>query len=437
MNAYKADDRLNEKARGLCETLYLAAKKSRTRRFHQLYDKVHRVDILSDAWKIVKHNGGSAGADGVCIQDIIEQGEGKYLEDLRSVLLDTHNYHPQRIRRVYIPKASGGQRPLGIPAVRDRIVQTAAKMLLEPIFEADFLDCSYGFRPGRSAHDALEEIRKGINAGYRFVLDADISGYFDSINHTRLIERASLRLSDRKILKLIRKWLECGVVGELEKNELGTPQGGVISPLLANIYLHEFDEFWTEQKSVHGRLIRYADDFVILFKTKQGAERGLELVAGKLAEMGLQLNEKKTSIVSMNGGQEGFDFLGFHHRRMKSGPDKRFYTFKRPKEAAVKAFRCKIKNIASPRTVLVISVEELAQRLNPVIRGWRNYFRYGNSSRVFAKLDSYVHLRVALWHSKKHRKRGIGWGATRLDWNAYKQTGIERLSGSVLYWSAN
>lgn len=434
MNAHKADNR-SEKAQGLCEKLYLVAKKSKTRRFHQLYDKVYRMDILSDAWKTVKRNGGSAGVDDVSIQDIVEQGEDKYLEDLHDLLLDTHRYHPRKIRRVYIPKASGGQRPLGIPAIRDRIVQTATKTLLEPIFEADFLDCSYGFRPGRSAHDALEKIWVQTNRDYRFVLDADIKGYFDSINHEHLFELLRLRLSDRKVLKLIRKWLECGVIGELEKNEMGTPQGGVISPLLANIYLHEFDKFWTEQKDVHGRLIRYADDFVILFKTKEDAERGLKLASDKLKEMGLELNEKKTSIVSMNGGHEGFDFLGFHHRRVRHD-NKCFRTYTWPKEAAVRAIRQKVKAILAPRPVLLLSREELFKRLNPVLRGWQNYFRYGNSAGVFSSLDTYVHERMSLWYSKKHQKGGRGW-STRLKWDEHKTSGVVLLSGSIRYLSAN
>jgi len=435
MNAYKADNRLNENAQELCEKLYLAAKKSKTRRFHQLYDKVYRMDILSDAWNIVRANKGSAGVDGVSIQDIIGQGEENYLEALHELLLDTHNYHPRKVMRVYIPKASGGQRPLGIPAVKDRIVQTATKILLEPIFEADFLDCSYGFRPGRSAHDALEEIRSRINRGYRFVLDADIKGYFDSINHERLLELLQLRLSDRKILKLIRKWLECGVVGEMEKSELGTPQGGVISPLLANVYLHEFDKFWTEQKAVDGRLIRYADDFVILFKTKGDAERGMKLVCGKLAEMGLELNEKKTGIVSMNGGKEGFDFLGFHHRRVV-GRSKRLYTSKWPKQAAVKAFKQKVRSVLEHRAMLQCSIEMVVEKLNPILRGWQNYFKFGNSSKVFSSLDSYTHQSLALWYSKKHGKSGRGW-ATRFNWGTYKRTGIVQLCGNVQYWSAN
>ena len=433
MNAYKADN-TSEKARELCEKLYLAAKKSRNRRFHQLYDKVYRVDILRDAWETVKRNKGSAGADGVSIHEIVAQDEDKYLETLRELLKDTHKYHPQRIRRVYIPKASGGQRPLGIPAVRDRIVQAATKTLLEPIFEADFLDCSFGFRPGRSAHDALREIWVYTNRDYRYVLDADIKGYFDSINHDRLFEFLRLRISDRKVLKMVRKWLECGAVGELEKSEMGTPQGGVISPLLANIYLHEFDKFWTGQHAMHGRLVRYADDFVILFKTKGDAERGLELVRSKLAELGLELNEAKTSIVSMNGGHEGFDFLGFHHRRMKHDKNDRFHAYSWPKKAAVNAFRKKVREISAPRSTLMQPMEEIIRKLNPVIIGWRNYFRYGNSAAVFASLDTYVHERMALWHSKKHQKSGRGW-STRHTWERHKQSGIALLSGSVLYLS--
>lgn len=432
MHAYKADNRLNEKAQGLCEKLHLAAKKSKNRRFHQLYDRIYRLDILSDAWKIVKRNRGSPGVDGVSIDDVVKRGEEKYICNLHELLLNTHKYHPWKIRRVHIPKAGGGTRPLGIPTIRDRTVQTATKILLEPIFEADFLDCSYGFRPGRCAHDALEEIRVHANGDYRYVLDADIKGYFDSINHAHLFERLRLRLSDRKVLKLIRKWLECGVVGELEKNETGTPQGGVISPLLANIYLHEFDEFWAKQ-TLDSKLIRYADDFVILFKAKQDAELGLKMARDKLAEMGLELNAKKTVIVDMNGGKEGFDFLGFHYRRRK-GKDRKYYTYMWPKAKAVEGLKAKVRDILSPRETLRLSVEEVVERLNPRIRGWRNYFRFGNSSRVFSSLDTYVHEHLALWLSKKQQKKGRGW-TTRFRWADCKATGIEVLSGSVTYWS--
>lgn len=255
MNAYKANNILNEKAQELCTKIYLAAKKSKTRRFHILYDKVSRKDILTDAWKIVKANKGCAGIDGITVDDIISAGETEYLQRIQESLLDTHKYHPTKIRRVYIPKTDGKLRPLGIPTIKDRIIQTSTKVVLEPIFEADFLDCSYGFRPNRNAHEALEQIRLWTNKGYNFVIDADIKGYFDNINHEKLLELVYQRVNDRKVLKLIRKWLKSGVAGEFERNEIGTPQGGVISPLLANIYLHEFDKFWHWQSHKRGILI--------------------------------------------------------------------------------------------------------------------------------------------------------------------------------------
>jgi RNA-directed DNA polymerase len=434
MNAYKADYRLNENAQQLCEKLYLAAKKSRTRRFHQLYDKIYRMDILRDAWIIVKENKGSAGADGVSIADIISYGEEKYLGELHELLLDTHRYHPRKIRRVFIPKSDGKLRPLGIPSVRDRIVQTATKELIEPIFEADFLDCSYGFRPNMSCHNALEEIRLGINSGYRFVLDADIKGYFDSINHGKLLEFMQLRISDRKVLKLIRKWLECGVIGELEVNEIGTPQGGVISPLLANIYLHEFDKFWHEQTRVNGKLIRYADDFVILFGTKHEAELGLKLVRAKMTELNLSLNMEKTKIVDVTSGKDGFDFLGFNHRRIMSYKYHKMYAQKRPKKAAVMKFMQKIREKIGGTAVLPLSLEEIVDSINPLIRGWMNYFRFGNSNQVFQKLDSYGHRRLALWWSKKHHKAGTRW-KTDFTYEQYKRSGVQVMTGNVKYWT--
>ena len=301
MNA-KANDTVN-KAQELYEKLYLAAKKGKTRRFHALYDKVYRMDILNKAWKQVRANKGTAGVDDESIQDIITNGEEQMIAEIQQTL-KKGEYRPRKVKRVYIPKSDGRERPLGIPTIRDRIVQTATKQVLELIFEADFLDCSYGFRPNRSAHDALEEIRETMNTGYRVVLDADIKGFFDNIDHEKLLGFLHQRISDRRILKLIRKWLKCGVMedgGVAKETIMGAPQGGVISPLLANIYLHEFDKFWMEQTMVTGRLVRYADDFVILFRTVKEAERGLQLVKAKLKELDLELNEKKTKIVGTNG----------------------------------------------------------------------------------------------------------------------------------------
>lgn len=432
MNAYKADYRLNEKARQLCEKLYLAAKKSSTRRFHQLYDKVHRLDILSDAWEIVKQNKGCAGVDGVSIADVIKYGQEKYVQELHTLLLDTHTYHPRKIKRVYIPKADGKQRALGIPAVRDRIVQTAAKILLEPIFEADFLECSYGFRPNKSCHEAIEQIRLYTNAGFKVVLDADISGYFDNINHEKLLDFVHQRISDRKILKLIRKWLKCGVVSE---NELGTPQGGVISPLLANIYLHEFDKFWHTQTRVTGKLIRYADDFVILFRSKEDAELGIRLVNAKLSELGLKLNEDKTKIVDMRDGKEGFDFLGFHLHQIMSRKFGKRYTQRWPKQTAMKKLKQAIRERLAPRSTLLLKLDEVVKLINPLLRGWMNYFKFGNSGRKFAETDSYVHQRLNIWYRKKHQIRETHW--TRdFSYEVYRKSGVQVLSGNVEYWSA-
>lgn len=437
MNAYKADYRLNERAQQLCEKLYFAAKKSKTRRFHQLYDKVYRMDILRDSWNIVKRNRGCAGVDGMSIGDVIVYGQEKYLQELHELLLDTHKYHPRKIKRVYIPKTNGKQRPLGIPAVRDRIVQTAMKILLEPIFEADFLECSYGFRPGRSAHDALERIRTWTNKGYRYVLDADIRGYFDNINHEKLLEFVHMRISDRKILKLIRKWLKCGIVGEeeIKENQIGTPQGGVISPLLANIYLHEFDKFWIQQTQVEGKLVRYCDDFVILFASREDAELGLELIKTKMAELNLELNTEKTRIVDMSGGKEGFDFLGFHHRRVISPRYEKRYTLKWPKKVAVNKLKQEIREILGVRAILNLSLEEVVAKLiNPTLSGWMNYFKYGNSSKVFNQMDSYVHERLAIWWSKKHQKSGRRW-KTDFTWKKHRESGVLVMNGNVQYWS--
>jgi group II intron reverse transcriptase/maturase len=432
MNAFKANNLLNEKAQELQEKLYLSAKKSKTRRFHAIYDKVYRIDILWDAWKIVKMNKGCSGIDGVTIEDIIEYGEEQYIQELHDLLLDTHMYHPIKIKRVYIPKADGSKRPLGIPSIKDRIVQTATKLMIEPIFEADFLDYSYGFRPNKSAHEALEQIRILTNKGYNFIIDADIKGYFDNINHEELIKLIYERINDRRIIKIIRKWLKCGIINELEENEIGTPQGGVISPLLANIYLHEFDKFWSWQTIERGKLIRYADDFVILCKSQRDAEIGMRIVKAKMNELKLQLNEKKTKIIKLSE-KEGFDFLGFHHRKVMSWKYKKLYTQTQPKKTAVTKIKQKIKDKTAPRSNLDLELSEIVRLLNPQLRGWSNYFKYGNSSKVFCKIDRYVQESLALWNSKKHQRGGRNWaGFTYKD---YRNSGIYMLTGNVTYWS--
>lgn len=423
-----------DKAQELCEKLYLAAKKSETRRFHTLYDKVYRADVLKKGLERVKKNKGVAGVDGESIDDVVAKEE-VVLTEIQQTLIE-NRYRPRSVKRVYIPKVDGKQRPLGIPTVRDRIVQASTKEILEPIFEADFLDCSYGFRPNRCTHDALEEIRRQTNAGYTVVLDADIEGYFDNINHERLVEVVGQRISDRRILKLIRQWLSSGIVeaGAVHETDMGTPQGGVISPLLANIYLHEFDKFWTQQNTVVGKLVRYCDDFVILFRTKEDAELGLQLVKTKLGEMGLKLNERKSQTVETGYGKEGFDFLGFHHRRVMSKKYQKYYTQKWPGKKAMSSIKAKIRDVLGHRSSLPRSVGQVLCELNPKLRGWMNYFRHGNSAKKFIQVDSYVHERLALWWNKKHQEPGRGWKANFTYANV-RQCGVQILSGNVSYWS--
>jgi len=433
MNAY-ANNMLEGRAQELVEKLYLAAKNSKSRRFHILFDKVHRMDFLESAWKSVKRNRGSSGVDDESISDIIESGEAVMLDELQRKLREGR-YRPRQVKRVYIPKPDGRERPLGIPTVRDRVVQTATKYVIEPIFEADFLDCSYGFRPNRCAHDALEEIRITVNAGYHFVLDADIMGFFDNINHEKLMSFVTQRINDRRVLKLIRKWLKSGVLdGEIiHDTEVGTPQGGVISPLLANIYLHEFDLYWTTQTEVHGILVRYADDFVILFRSAGEARKGIELVQQKLAELNLELHEKKSKLVDMRSGKRGFDFLGFHHRWVKSPKYNKYFLQKWPSTKSIQAIKSNVKQLIGSRWILKWALEAVVSKVNPILRGWMNYFRFGNSSKRFRQIDSYIHERLALWWSKKHRKSGRRWKVD-FTWEQYGNSGIQILNGNVEYW---
>jgi len=420
-----------DKVRELQRALYRAAKRSENRRFYALYDKVYRKDILRRAWEKVKANRGAAGVDGQTIQTIEESGVEAFIDQLQRQLKEGQ-YRPQAVRRVNIPKPDGRQRPLGIPVVRDRVVQAALKIVVEPIFEADFEGCSYGFRPKRSAHDANEMIRETVNRGHDWVVDADIENYFDTIDQGKLMAMVGKRISDRRVLKLIRKFLEAGVLedGKVRATTTGTPQGGVLSPLLANIYLNYLDKVWRGWVNEVGVLVRYADDLVILCGTKAKAQEALRRLESVLQELGLRLHPVKTRLVALREGHEGFDFLGFHHRRVKSWRYRRYYLQRWPRAKAMVGIREKIRSIVGGRYGLSRNLEEVIRKLNPVLRGWGNYFARGNSARQFAVVDSYVKERLMLFLSKKHGKSGRGWGQRWREID-FRSEGLYRLSGTV------
>ena len=398
-----------EKVRQLQNKLYLTAKKCSSRRFHALYDKVYRDDVLYEAWKRVKANKGSNGVDGITIEDIEAKGVKRYLTGLQSEL-KSGTYRPLPVRRVLIPKPDGSQRPLGIPCVKDRIVQMATKIAIEPVFEVDFNSCSYGFRPKRSAKQALEVVRKACNNKGYYIVDADIEKFFDNVNQDKLMTLIELRISDRRILKLIRQWLKSGILygNILEISELGTSQGSVISPLLANIYLNTLDRLWEKYGLTHGIVVRYADDTVIICKNKKSANHALTLLQYIMGKLDLKLHPVKTKIVCMWDGKEGFDFLGMHHRRMttETRQGNRFQeTYQYPSRKAMKKMKTAIKSNVNSRSLLVASEEDLIKNLNPKIIGWKNYYTTKTSDKWLQELDWYIICTFTRWYNKKHQRR--------------------------------
>ena len=398
-----------EKIREFQRKLYQKAKQEKECRFYLLYDKVYRLDILSHAYRLVRANKGAPGIDGVAFE-AIEKEEGgaeKYLESI-SEELKGKTYKPMPVRRVYIPKSDGGKRPLGIPAIKDRIVQMAAKLVIEPIFEADFQENSYGFRPKRNAHQAIEDITLHLNKGYTQVIDADISKYFDTIPHDKLLKLVTKRIVDKHMLKLIKMWLNAPVVEEradgkkeYRGNDKGTPQGGVISPLLANIYLNVLDTLWKVkeiEEKMRARLVRYADDFVVL--CKGNTERILEGIKRTTNHLGLSLNEKKTRVVE---AREGFNFLGFNIKVVKNPKTGKTFPLTRPSKKSMKHIRAEIKAMTN-RTQLALAEESIIKKVNETVRGWVGYFYFKNCSRDLQQLNEYLKERVRIYLRRKHRK---------------------------------
>ncbi|MBL7131429.1 MAG: group II intron reverse transcriptase/maturase [Candidatus Omnitrophica bacterium] len=384
--------------------LYQKAKSNTNFRFYALYDKIYRMDVLKKSWKRVKVNKGASGVDGQTFEGIEQAGVDKFLEGIQQEL-KAKTYRPQPAKRAYIPKPDGTKRPLSIPTIKDRVVQTALKLIIEPIFEADFEKCSYGFRPNRSSQQAVLEVRKLLNFGYKEIIETDIEDCFGSIPHRELLDMVAKRVVDGNIFWLIKLFLKSGVMEGNDRwtDDKGTPQGGVISPLLANIYLNNIDKGWKPLNN-SARLIRYADDLVIMTKYRSGE------MAAKLKDLvtQLQLRLKQSKTRILNAESEPFDFLGFTFiKALKRGSKDKRTTYFYPSHKAENAVRRKIRQIVDYRRP--VKVEQLVKELTPVLRGWVNYFRIANSSRKFGKIRFYTAQRIRKFMRRRREKSGYGY----------------------------
>ena len=416
------------------------AKQQPGRKFHALYDRIYGSDVLYEAWNQVRRNQGAAGVDAQTIAAIEQDGVERFLEAIQAELRE-NEYRPQAVLRRYIPKADGKQqRPLGIPTVRDRVVQAAAKLILEPIFEVGFQDCSYGFRPGRSTTQALEKIRVTVNRGFNHVLDGDIRDFFGNIEHSVCLSLVARKISDRRVLKLVKQWLEARVMEDgRETTKLsGAPQGGVISPLLSNIYLGFLDGVWSKRCADLGVLVRYCDDFVVLCKTEKDCREAERRVRKVLGELRLELHPDKTRRVNLWSGKQGIDFLGCHLRKRFSGriwekSRKRMFFLQRwPSTKSMKRIRQRVKNETS-RSRCHWDPRDVIAELNPVLRGWGQYFRTGNAADKFNEIDKYVTWRLKrLRIQRKGRHLKLG-EARRWNSSYFHAFGLHKLMGTVKY----
>ncbi len=429
-----------DKARQLQRRLWVAAKRSPGRRFHALYDRMASGDILAEAWRRVRERKGAAGVDQETLTAIERQGVDAFLEELATSLRHG-TYRPKAVLRRYIPKADGKLRPLGIPTVRDRVAQAAARLVMEPVFEADFKDSSYGYRPKRSTTDALEILRLRGARGGNFVLDADITNYFGSIDHGKLMLLVERRISDRRMLKLVRQWLEARVMEDGVESETasGTPQGGVISPLLSNIYLHVLDDVWAKKCAHLGLLVRYADDFVVMCETKSACDEAERRVRIVFERLGLELHPTKTRKVDLTRGREGFDFLGCHlHKRMSGRIWERerreaYFLQRWPSTKKMKQIKQRVHELTGRHRNGVRDVRVLIADLNKVLRGWGNHFGTGNAATKFGQLDDHVVDRLRNFMVRR-KGRNLRPGESRTWTREFFETlGLHRLRGTVRY----
>ena len=427
--------KLPEKLSSLRQKLYHKAKQEPRFRFYVLYDRIYRRDVLTSAYQIARAKKGAGGVDGVSFEQIEAAAGGAeaFVDEIHESL-KAKGYRPSAVRRVYIPKPDGGHRPLGIPTIRDRVVQTAVLLIIEPIFEADFMDCSHGFRPGRSAHGALSEVRKHLKQGLTSVYDADLKGYFDSIPHDKLMKCLGMRIVDRSVLKLIRLWLEApveesdgpGGKKKVSRHKKGTPQGGVISPLLANVFLHWFERVFYSATGpgtwAKARIVRYADDFMVLARYQGGRLTGF--IESKIESwLGLELNRDKTQIVDLGHPGSSVDFLGytFRYDRDLKGRGHRYLNIT-PSVKAMKRHREALGKTIS-RKQSCVPVTRLIEAVNWQRRGWANYFSFGYPRKAMRSMNWYVQSRL-MGHLRRRSQRPFRPPKGRSYYQHLKQLGL-------------